>query len=178
MEEIKRNISILTGEITDESGEIVGRVDHLSGEITDKSGNTKGWYDVFSGEVTDTEGETKAWVGLLSGDIEDTRDEKIGSYNLLSGEYKDGEKGILDGDPCFVATAVYGDNNAPQVQILREFRDKVLMESNIGRSFVNFYYSGAGRKTANFIKNQLPSTIPAIRRGLDLLVERYSAQRK
>lgn len=178
MEEIKRNIDILTGQITDESGETIGGIGILSGEITDKDGNIKGQYDIFLGEVTDTEGKTKARVRLLSGNIKDTKDEKIGSYNLLSGEYKHSKKGIFDGDPCFVATAVYGDNNAPQVQTLREFRDKVLMMSNIGRSFVNFYYSGAGRKTANFIKNHLPSTIPTIRRGLDVLVERYSTQRK
>ncbi|RJQ17604.1 hypothetical protein C4573_01340 [Candidatus Woesearchaeota archaeon] len=83
-----------------------------------------------------------------------------------------------ENDACFVATAVYGDRNAPQVNALREFRDTVLMNSVAGRAFVDFYYSGVGKKTAGFIKKHLPSTIPAIRRGLDALVERYSAQRK
>ena len=178
MKKIKRNIDILTGEITDDRGKIVGWIDHFSGEITNTRGETKGWYDVFSGEVTDTKGKTKAWAGLLSGDIEDIRGKNIGSYDLLSGEYQDGEKGILDGDPCFVATAVYGNVNAPQVQTLREFRDDVLMKNPIGRAFVDFYYSGTGKKTADFIREHLPSTIPVIRRGLDVLVERYSTQRK
>ncbi|MBU3941895.1 MAG: hypothetical protein KKF74_03205 [Nanoarchaeota archaeon] len=79
---------------------------------------------------------------------------------------------------CFVATAVYGDRSAHQVEVLREFRNNVLMQSGVGRTFVDFYYSGAGRKTADFIREHLPSTIPAIRRGLDVLVERYSAQKK
>ena len=79
---------------------------------------------------------------------------------------------------CFVATVVYGDRNAPQVETLREFRNNVLMQSVAGRAFVDFYYSGAGKRTADFLREHLPSTIPAIRRGLDVLVERYSAQRK
>lgn len=83
-----------------------------------------------------------------------------------------------DTDECFIATAVYGDKNAPQVQKLREFRDNVLMQSSTGRAFVNFYYGGAGKKTADFIRKRLPSTIPVIKKSLDALVERYSAQRK
>ena len=79
---------------------------------------------------------------------------------------------------CFVATAVYGSRDAPQVRTLREFRDNVLMQSPTGRAFVDFYYSGAGKRTADFIREHLPSTIPAIRKGLDVLVERYSAQKR
>ena len=81
-------------------------------------------------------------------------------------------------DDCFVATAVYGDRNAPQVEALREFRDNVLMQDPMVKVFVAFYYGGAGKRTANFIREHLPSTIPAIRKGLDVLVGRYSAQKK
>ena len=72
---------------------------------------------------------------------------------------------------CFVATAVYGDIDAPEVQVLREFRDNVLMESDLGRKVVDFYYSGAGKRTAEFIETHIPSAIPLIRKGLDRLVE-------
>lgn len=81
-------------------------------------------------------------------------------------------------EDCFIATAVYGGPNAPQVQTLKEFRDDVLMQSSLGRALVSFYYSGAGEKAADFIKNHLPQAIPAIRRGLDSLVEKYSSARK
>jgi hypothetical protein len=41
---------------------------------------------------------------------------------------------------CFIATAVYGSYEAPEVRTLRHFRDEVLLKSNAGRKFVSFYY--------------------------------------
>jgi len=73
--------------------------------------------------------------------------------------------------PCFIATEVYGNVNAPQVQ---ELRDNVLMQGVVGRTLVRVYYSGVGERTANFIGNHLPSVIPVIRKGLDALVEKGS----
>ena len=81
-------------------------------------------------------------------------------------------------DSCFVATAVYGDGNAPPVEILREYRNKVLMNNPIGKAFVDFYYSGAGKLVANLIKEKIPGAIPLIRKGLDALVESYSSKKK
>lgn len=41
---------------------------------------------------------------------------------------------------CYIATAVYGDYEAPEVKVLRDFRDQVLMKTLIGRLFVKIYY--------------------------------------
>jgi hypothetical protein len=41
---------------------------------------------------------------------------------------------------CFIATASYGSMVAPEVVAFRQFRDKVLLRSNLGRTFVAFYY--------------------------------------
>lgn len=41
---------------------------------------------------------------------------------------------------CFVATACYGSYSAPEVMILRRFRDRIMMKSIIGRAFVTAYY--------------------------------------
>lgn len=42
---------------------------------------------------------------------------------------------------CYVATAVYGSYDCPEVWVLRRFRDDVLAESWYGRLFVRLYYA-------------------------------------
>ncbi|MFH1592365.1 MAG: CFI-box-CTERM domain-containing protein [Candidatus Woesearchaeota archaeon] len=71
---------------------------------------------------------------------------------------------------CFIATAVYGDVNAPEVQALRQFRNNVLSESRLGRMVINLYYGGLGRRIADTVKQRMPSAIPVIKRGLDYLI--------
>ncbi|MFN3861906.1 MAG: CFI-box-CTERM domain-containing protein [Roseateles sp.] len=41
---------------------------------------------------------------------------------------------------CFIATAVYPDPDAPQLGVLRRYRDQSLMQSAPGRVGVNLYY--------------------------------------
>jgi hypothetical protein len=41
---------------------------------------------------------------------------------------------------CFIATAAYGDIDAPEVEQLRQFRDSSLMTNPFGRGFVAAYY--------------------------------------
>jgi hypothetical protein len=41
---------------------------------------------------------------------------------------------------CFIATACYGTSRAPELDVLRKFRDRVLMKSRAGRWFVRNYY--------------------------------------
>lgn len=50
------------------------------------------------------------------------------------------ESGEIGDGGCFIATAVYGDLNAPQVIALRKFRDESLLRSAGGRFFVRLYY--------------------------------------
>lgn len=42
---------------------------------------------------------------------------------------------------CFIATAAFGSEMSREVQLLRRFRDGVLLKSSLGKSFVDFYYS-------------------------------------
>lgn len=42
---------------------------------------------------------------------------------------------------CFIATAVYGGYECPEVWVLRRWRDHRLNASLLGRNFVRFYYS-------------------------------------
>jgi hypothetical protein len=41
---------------------------------------------------------------------------------------------------CFIATAAYGTPTAKQIDVLREFRDVVLLKSTVGSQFVTLYY--------------------------------------
>lgn len=41
---------------------------------------------------------------------------------------------------CYIATMVYKDYNHPYVLELREFRDKTLSQSTLGRIFIKIYY--------------------------------------
>lgn len=45
------------------------------------------------------------------------------------------------GGGCYVATAVYGSYDCPQVWTLRRFRDYELAETRHGRMFIRFYYA-------------------------------------
>lgn len=49
-------------------------------------------------------------------------------------------KSFGSGSQCFIATAVYGDPLAPEVEALRFLRDHVLMPYGAGRAFVRGYY--------------------------------------
>ncbi|MCD6568170.1 MAG: hypothetical protein J7K94_05515 [Dehalococcoidia bacterium] len=52
-----------------------------------------------------------------------------------------GDKTFTTLSPCFIATAAYGTPTAEEIDILREFRDDVLLPSRTGAAFVAFYYS-------------------------------------
>jgi len=41
---------------------------------------------------------------------------------------------------CFIATAAYDTDTAKEIDILREFRDEVLLPNSLGTKFVSFYY--------------------------------------
>ena len=47
----------------------------------------------------------------------------------------------LIGGGCYVATAVYGSYDCPQVWTLRRYRDYTLAETWYGRAFIKVYYA-------------------------------------
>jgi len=40
---------------------------------------------------------------------------------------------------CFIATAVYGTSLAPEIDVLRHFRDNFLLKNKLGQEFVSLY---------------------------------------
>lgn len=41
---------------------------------------------------------------------------------------------------CYIATVCYGDINAPEVELLRKYRDTTLAKNIFGIAFIKFYY--------------------------------------
>ncbi|MCS5528409.1 MAG: peptidylprolyl isomerase, partial [Nitrosopumilus sp.] len=74
--------------------------------------------------------------------------ESLDSFEILSqqsSEQKTSEPAEEKGGGCLIATAAYGSEMAPQVQLLREIRDNQLMNTESGSAFMstfnNVYYS-------------------------------------
>lgn len=71
---------------------------------------------------------------------------------------------------CYVATAVYGSYDCPEVRVLRRFRDQSLSRHWPGRAFISAYYRISPRLVCLFgARLRFSSTI---RRPLDVLVQR------
>lgn len=51
------------------------------------------------------------------------------------------KKPAVQSGGCYIATAVYGSYNCPEVWTLRRYRDNTLASSWYGRSFIRFYYA-------------------------------------
>jgi len=47
------------------------------------------------------------------------------------------------GGGCYIATAVYGSYDCPQVWVLRRYRDNSLAQKTRGRLFIKFYYAAS-----------------------------------
>ena len=59
--------------------------------------------------------------------------------SMILAKFPNLEKGKSSG--CYVATAVYGSYDSPQVWTLRRYRDYTLAESWYGRAFIKTYYA-------------------------------------
>ena len=64
-------------------------------------------------------------------------DKEIVSNNSLKPNYPNKPK--KDGW-CFISTAAYGTSLAPKLDLLRWYRDNVLIKNNIGKVSLNFYF--------------------------------------
>jgi len=89
------------------------------------------------------------------------------SNNASSNKSSSGNAAKSSNSGCFVATAVYGSYNHPNVMLFRQLRDDHLMNCLLGRLFIRVYYS-VGPKLAGFVSNR-PSLAGIIRAFMDRL---------
>ncbi len=76
------------------------------------------------------------------------------------------------GGGCFIATAAYGNALAPEVTVLREFRDRFLLTNRPGQAFVEWYYAVSPPAAAFIAGHELLRA--AVRLGLAPIV--YAVQ--
>lgn len=77
---------------------------------------------------------------------------------------------------CYIATAVYGSYDAPEVLVLRRFRDEFLQKIAIGRLFVRAYYalSPALAQKLHTAKHMNAFVRKGLNHLVDYLQDRYS----
>ena len=69
-------------------------------------------------------------------------------------------------DDCFVATAVYQDPDAWQVNTYRALRDEDLASNRVGRMFTDWYCGGGGKRLSDIVREH-PGLRPPLRAALD-----------
>ena len=105
------------------------------------------WRPYSDGGVnTDSTGDYAGYIwGKVRADTEPRLIDLTGTWN---DDFWEGPTDIPCG--CFIATAAYGTDTAKEIDILREFRDAVLLPNSLGAKFVSFYYK-TSPPIANFI---------------------------
>jgi hypothetical protein len=107
--------------------------------------------------------EGKDYSGVITAVVSNNSSPNMGQLNGTTfGGYGSGSQLPPDPCGCFIATAAYGTDTAEQLDILREFRDTVLLPNRVGARFVSFYYR-ASPPMADFIsQNDVVRTIARV----------------
>jgi hypothetical protein len=86
---------------------------------------------------------TESVTGLSSGTVYEFKTQIKYDDTVIDGTilyFTTAKSSLPPSEGCFIATAAYGTPSAEQIDVLREFRDTVLLESTLGSQFVARYY--------------------------------------
>jgi hypothetical protein len=104
-----------------------------------------GWHEMPFG---DNDGDNTITLTLTDGDPATDGDGQQngtisdpGAIALSSQPLSSPSADTGSGGGCFIATAAYGSIMEPQVKLLRDFRDKFLLNNALGKYFVRNYYT-------------------------------------
>ena len=109
-------------------------------------------------------------LGDKSGDMEELLKDISESKDIFQPYQGHNHPSTSSGGGCYIATAVYGSYDCPQVWVLRRFRDYTLLQTWYGRIFVKIYYWISPKAVRLFGKYSWFSTF--WRGHLDRMVER------
>jgi hypothetical protein len=70
--------------------------------------------------------------------------------------------GILEDKSCFISTAAFGSDMAPEVQTFREFRNKFLLTNAFGKWFVRKYYAYSPPMADMIARSEVLKTITRV----------------
>lgn len=122
----------------DQAGKVhIGYQDAIGGDLKYATNASGSW----ANSIVDDAGDVGAYASLA---VDGAGTVHISYYDAENGDLKYAAKYLPvaggGGGGCFIATAAYGSYMAPHVMILRQFRDAILLPSEMGRRFVSAYY--------------------------------------
>lgn len=125
---------------TKNENEIISQIQHISG--LDKKQITDVWK--LEDLTKNTTQKEKYIPPMTPEEIKKAAEETVSQAENQMQKVDSGIKKATEGG-CLIATATYGSELAPQVQLLRELRDNHLLQTESGKSFMSlfnaFYYS-------------------------------------
>jgi hypothetical protein len=102
------------------------------------------WWDGAEWDVCSDSGvntaSTNGYSGYMWAKITNTTTPSLDDLQGLPVDQGYESGGELPSKGCFIATAAYGTDTAREIDILREFRDTVLLTNSLGIRFVSLYY--------------------------------------
>lgn len=153
------------------------RIDELSYESCQTVGDYRTYMSKFPhgkyfSQAKSFVDDEEMWSRCSSSDSKDLYKEYLAKFP--NGRHKTAAE--QKAKACYIATMCYGDYSHPQVLVLRDFRDSVLLQHDWGQSFVRFYYRNSPNWVEHLKGKRLINTI--IRKLLDKFIILYKYVKK